>query len=176
MKSIKPLELKKRLTDGDIDELLIDVREPFEFKAKHIDGSKNIPLDKIEESIDKLIGIKTVYVHCRSGERSKSACGILGGAGVNTVNIDGGILAWEREGFRVTGSGRNVIPIIRQVMIVAGILILLGVVLGIYVNDLWYLLSGFVGAGLLFAGVTGICSMTYILKYMPWNKIRSVGE
>ena len=171
MQSIKPTELQKRLTDGDLDEILIDVREPFEFKAKHIHGSKNVPLDSMAGSIEKLKAIKTVYVHCESGGRSSTACETLGEAGINVVNIEGGIAAWEQAGFPVEDSGHHVIPIIRQVMIVAGILILVGVILGIYVSDWWYFLSGFVGAGLLFAGIAGICSMTYILKKMPWNKV-----
>jgi rhodanese-related sulfurtransferase len=170
METIKAAELHNRLTDGDIDEILVDVREPFEFKAKHIQGSKNIPLDKIETAIERLKPIKTVYVHCQSGGRSSSACEILSNAGINVVNLEGGLSAWEDAGFDIEESGHHVIPIIRQVMIVAGTLVLIGVILGIYVNPWWYLLSGFMGAGLLFAGITGICSMTYILKYMPWNR------
>lgn len=170
MQSISAEELKKRLSDGDIDEVLVDVREPFEFKTKHIAEAKNIPLDTIENHIDTLKSIKTVYVQCQSGGRSTHACQILNDAGVNVVNIQGGISAWESAGFEVVKVGRQVIPIIRQVMIVAGILILTGSILGTWVHPWWYVLSAFVGAGLLFAGVTGICSMTYILKYMPWNR------
>jgi rhodanese-related sulfurtransferase len=171
MQSIKPIELHKKLTDGDIDEILVDVREPFEFKAKHIHGSKNIPLEKVEDSIQRLKRIKTVYVHCQSGNRSVSACELLADAGVNVVDLKGGISAWEEAGLSVEDTGRHVIPIIRQVMIAAGMLILIGMLFGTYVNVYWYFLSAFVGAGLLFAGVTGICSMSYILKYMPWNRV-----
>ena len=171
MQTIKARELHKKLTDGDIDEILVDVREPFEFKAKHIHGSKNIPLEKLENSIDRLKGIKTVYVHCQSGGRSTSACELLQEAGVNVVNLEGGILAWEQAGLSVEDAGRHVIPIIRQVMIVAGTLVLLGLVMGTLGSPWWYLISAFVGAGLLFAGITGICSMSYILKYMPWNRV-----
>lgn len=171
MQSIKPQELHKKLTDGDIDEILIDVRDPFEFKGKHIHGSKNIPLDTIEDSVEKLRSIKTVYVHCQSGNRSSQACETLQKSGLNVINLEGGISAWEDAGLDVEDSGHHIIPIIRQVMIVAGILILTGVILGTYVNEWWYFLSAFVGAGLLFAGVSGICSMTYILKYMPWNRV-----
>ncbi|WP_370515216.1 DUF2892 domain-containing protein [Erythrobacter sp. THAF29] len=58
----------------------------------------------------------------------------------------------------------------RQVQIAAGILILVGVVLGTLTSPLWYGLSGFVGAGLLFAGVTGWCGMANLLSLMPWNR------
>lgn len=170
MKSVTAKELKNRLSDGDIDELLIDVRENFEFKSKHIAGAKNIPLKTVEEAINRLKGIGTVYVHCASGGRSTQACSILEQAGINVVNVEGGINSWEGAGFDVVKTGTQVIPIIRQVMIVAGTLVLAGILLGIWVNSWWYALSAFVGAGLLFAGITGICSMSYILKYMPWNR------
>lgn len=58
----------------------------------------------------------------------------------------------------------------RQVQIAAGLLILCGVVLGYSVSSGFFLLSGFVGAGLLFAGVTGFCGMARLLKVMPWNR------
>lgn len=171
MSTIKPQALHKKLTDGDIDEILIDVRDPFEFKAKHIPGSKNIPLNTVEEAVGKLKKIKTVYVHCQTGGRSSRACELLHDRGVNVVNLEGGIAAWEQAGLTVEDSGKHVIPIIRQVMIVAGTLILLGMVMGTLGSSWWYLLSAFVGAGLLFAGVTGICMMSNVLKYMPWNRV-----
>lgn len=58
----------------------------------------------------------------------------------------------------------------RQVQIAAGLLILCGVVLGYSVSGGFFLLSGFVGAGLLFAGVTGFCGMARLLRVMPWNR------
>jgi hypothetical protein len=56
------------------------------------------------------------------------------------------------------------------VQIVAGSLVLLGVLLGAVVAPGFYALSGFVGAGLLFAGVSGICGMARLLTVMPWNR------
>lgn len=170
METITAEELKARLSDGDLDEVLIDVREESEFKSARIPEAKNVPLGELQEVADKLRNIGTVYVHCASGGRSTRACQMLLDAGVNAVNVGGGITAWESAGFAVVKAGKQTLPIIRQVMIVAGSLILIGVGLGVWVNVWWYALSAFVGAGLLFAGVTGICSMTYVLKYMPWNR------
>ena len=170
MKNVTPKELDRLLHDEDKDELLIDVRTEGEFKGGHIEEAKNIPLDDIAEAADKLKGIGTVYVNCGSGVRSCQATEKLEQCGVNVVNVKGGLTAWLREGFGVTREGKKVIPIIRQVMITAGSLILIGVIFSILINPVWVLLSGFVGAGLLFAGITGICAMQKFLAKMPWNK------
>jgi rhodanese-related sulfurtransferase len=170
MKNVTPKELDTLLHDEDKDELLIDVRTKGEFKGGHIKEAKNIPLDDVAEAADKLKGIGTVYVNCGSGVRSCQATEKLEKCGVNVVNVKGGLTAWLRDGFGVTKEGKKVIPIIRQVMIGAGALILIGVVLAIFISPIWILLSGFVGAGLLFAGLTGICGMQKVLSKMPWNK------
>ena len=170
MKNVTPKELDKLLHDEDKDELLVDVRTKGEFKGGHIEEAENIPLDDIAEAADKLKGIGTVYVNCGSGVRSCQATDKLEKCGVNVVNVKGGLTAWLRDGFGVTKEGKKVIPIIRQVMITAGSLVLVGVILGVLISPAWMLLSGLMGAGLLFAGVTGICGMQKFLAKMPWNK------
>ncbi len=170
MQSIPVAELKKRLSDGDLDEVLVDVREDYEYKEMSIPGAKNVPMGTLETVIPKLKSIGTVYVHCQSGGRSSRACQMLEEAGVNVVNIDGGILAWDQAGFDVVRTGKHRLPIMRQVFIVAGTLVFTGAILGTWVNDWWHALSAFVGAGLVFAGVTGICTMSFILARMPWNR------
>ncbi len=171
MKSVSPEELDKLLHDDDHDEALIDVRTPAEFASGHIKEAENAPLGSIEEVIEHLKGVGTVYVSCGTGVRSEQACKVLAQHGINVVNVEGGLGAWERMGKPIVGNGRKVIPIIRQVMIVAGSLILLGVILGYVFSPYWYLLSAFVGAGLLFAGISGICGMSIILAKMPWNRV-----
>lgn len=170
MKDVTPHELDKLLHDADTDEVLIDVRTPAEYKGEHIKEAENVPLASLEGAAEHLKNIGTVYVSCGSGMRSKQACELLAQKGVNVVNVEGGLSAWMREGFGVVHTRRKVIPIIRQVMIVAGSLVVLGVVLGDLVSPYWYLLSLFVGGGLLFAGVSGICTMSMILAKMPWNR------
>jgi hypothetical protein len=67
----------------------------------------------------------------------------------------------------------DVCPIIdlnRQVRIVAGSFVVLGVVLGFLVHRAFFGLSGFVGAGLVFAGITDICGLCHVLKLLPWNR------
>ncbi len=58
----------------------------------------------------------------------------------------------------------------RQVRIAAGFLVFTGVILGATVNSSFYGLSGFVGAGLMFAGITDTCMMGMLIVRMPWNK------
>jgi rhodanese-related sulfurtransferase len=170
MKNVTPKKLDNLLHDEDKDELLVDVRTPVEFKGGHINEAENIPLEHIVEAADRLKDVGTVYINCGSGVRSCQAAEKLESCGVNVVNLEGGISAWLRDGFGVTREGKKRMPIIRQVMVTAGILILLGVIMGVVWSPAWFLLAGFVGAGLLSAGLTGFCGMQKILAKMPWNK------
>ena len=169
MKTISVEELHQQLNDPETASIMVDVRERFEHQGSHIPGAENIPLDTVAEEAKRLQEHGTVYVSCNTGGRSSQACEVLQKHGVNVVNVEGGFSAWAKAGFEVVG-GRKVIPLIRQVMITAGLLIILGVILALQVHQDWIYLSAFVGAGLLFAGVTGYCGMTKVLKYMPWNR------
>lgn len=170
MKSVSVDELEKLLNDDDHDEVLIDVRTPTEYSGGHIKGAENNPLSTIDEAVEHLKGVGTVYVSCGTGVRSTQACKKLQEYGINVVNVEGGTNAWENINKELVGSGRQVIPIIRQVMIVAGSLVILGVVLSDMMSPYWLLLSLFVGLGLLFSGISGICTMSMILAKMPWNR------
>jgi rhodanese-related sulfurtransferase len=90
--------------------------------------------------------------------------------GISSYVLEGGIDAWRKAGLPVAVDRSQPIPTMRQVQIVAGSLVILGVVLGATVAPAFYAVSGFVGAGLVFAGVTGICGMERVLARMPWNR------
>jgi len=172
MKSISVHAFNQLLKNKSTDEIaFINVCTPAEYKEKHIEGVKNLPLDEIELRVGELADKKTIYIHCRSGNRSQKAVQKLHELGVKAelVNVDGGLLAWEEGNLPTRSLGKS-LPIIRQVMIVAGSLVLSGVVLGVFVNVNFLILSGFVGAGLVFAGVSGWCGMAFLLAKMPWNK------
>jgi rhodanese-related sulfurtransferase len=62
------------------------------------------------------------------------------------------------------------LPIMRQVQIAAGSLVLSGIALAVLVSPWFIALSAFVGAGLIFAGITGVCAMASLLLHMPWNR------
>lgn len=80
------------------DALLIDVREPHEFKAGHIPGAKNLPLSQLQSKWNELPEGKPVLVYCQSGMRSKRAAAMLRRKGIaDIVNLQGGIMAWHRD-------------------------------------------------------------------------------
>jgi rhodanese-related sulfurtransferase len=149
----------------------INVCEPAEYKEKHIPGVRNVPLSKLKDHLDSFLGKKTIYVHCRSGKRGQKAIEELEKLGVNAelVNVEGGLLAWDEAGYQ-TNSLTNRLPVMRQVFIAAGALILIGYI-GMYaVHTSLQFIIPFVGAGLLVSGITGWCGMAILLSKMPWNK------
>jgi rhodanese-related sulfurtransferase len=85
--------------------------------------------------------------------------------------LEGGIEGWKQAGLPVVVDESQPIEINRQVMIAAGSLVLIGVLLGAFVSSGFYVLSGLIGAGLVFAGVSGFCGMAKLLALMPWNRV-----
>jgi len=69
--------------------------------------------------------------------------------------------------------GKKAISLERQVRIAAGALGLMGAVLGYFVSPYWIGLSGFIGAGLMFAGITDTCALGMVLARMPWNQVQN---
>lgn len=170
MENIKPEKLNQLLHDNDHDEILVDVREPVEYKDVAIAEAENIPLDEVTSAVERLKKYGTVYVNCGSGVRSRKACEVLEAQGVHVVNLEGGLTAWQHSGLPVRGKEHH-LPIIRQVMLTAGLLILSSLALALFMgNPYWLILAGVVGVGLTFSGATGYCLMAYLLEMMPWNK------
>jgi hypothetical protein len=90
--------------------------------------------------------------------------------GCRVLLVEGGLPALRAAGMPVAEDKRAPMPIMRQVQITAGSLVLLGAVLGALVDPRFYALSAFVGAGLVFAGIMGLCPMANFLALMPWNR------
>jgi rhodanese-related sulfurtransferase len=81
----------------------IDVRTSEEYKAGHAAHARNIPLDTLLQSLDKLEGNEPVYLICQTGVRSMKAAQILNEAGfTQTISIVGGTTAWQKAGFPMT--------------------------------------------------------------------------
>lgn len=161
--------LKNKTDDTTVD--FINVCTIPEYNEKHIPGVRSVPLDTIEDRIGEFKDKKTIYVHCRSGRRAEQAIEKLTKLGVTAelVNVTGGILAWDEAGLQ-TASKTNRMPLMRQVLLTAGSLVTTGVLLALLVNPRFIFLSLFVGIGLMFAGISGWCGMSYALAKMPWNK------
>jgi rhodanese-related sulfurtransferase len=153
--------------------MLIDVRTPAEFQEVHIEVAQNIPLDRLDpKSVMQGRDAKQpVYLICRAGGRGKQACEKFVGAGfTNAVNVEGGTMACLDVGLPLV-HGKKAISLERQVRIAAGSLVLTGAVLAWFVHPAFVGVSGFVGAGLVFAGITDTCGMGMLLAQMPWNQV-----
>lgn len=171
--AIRPDELAELCKAGKkID--LIDVRTPVEFREVHVEIARNVPLDQLDPGAlmqaRNSLAPDPLYVICRSGSRGKQACDKFLKAGFsNVINVEGGTLACVEAGLPLV-RGKKTISLERQVRIAAGSLVLLGAALGWFVHPAFFGLSAFVGAGLLFAGITDTCGMGMILARMPWNQ------
>jgi len=156
---------------------LVDVRTPVEFGEMHVDFAHNIPLDRLDPREIAALGAGPIYFVCKSGGRSQKACEKLVAAGVrDVVSVEGGTAACEAAGLAVV-RGRKAMSLERQVRIAAGSLVAIGAALAAFGPDqVWRQigagLAGFVGCGLVFAGVTDTCGMAMLLARMPWNQVR----
>ncbi len=170
--TITPAELK-RLLDEQPSLDLIDVRTPAEYRTMHVSAARHLPLGTLDASALKddhnSNSDRPLYIVCQSGVRSRKACEALLQAGVNAVNVEGGTPACEKVGIEVT-RGKQVMSLERQVRIGAGALVAIGTLLGVLVSPWFLVVPGFVGCGLIFAGVTDFCGMGLVLAKMPWNK------
>jgi rhodanese-related sulfurtransferase len=167
--SISPQRLSElRKTGKGID--LIDVRTPVEYREVHVEFAKNIPLDQLDPQavMQARNGLRDepLYLVCHTGSRGEKACAKFRQAGyTNVVNVEGGTLACEQIGLPLI-RGKKAISLERQVRIAAGSLVLLGAILGWLIHPACIGLSAFVGAGLIFAGITDTCGMGMLLARM----------
>ncbi|QDV26476.1 rhodanese-like domain-containing protein [Aureliella helgolandensis] len=162
--------------DGQGEVEIIDVRTPIEFREVRAAKAKNIPLDILEpHAVMKLRNCaadEPIYVICKGGTRGAKAQQKFIDAGFTSViNVEGGTEAWVKAGLPVV-RGKKAVSLERQVRITAGFLVLIGALLGIFVHPYYAAISAFVGAGLVFAGITNSCVMGMMLAKMPWNQCK----
>ena len=164
---ISPDKARELIARGAV---LVDIREADEHARAHIAAARHEPLSRLGQlDIDK--DAVAVIFHCRTGHRTAGHADRLAqSTGTEAFILDGGIDAWRRAGLPVVENRRQPIEMMRQVQIVAGSLVLTGAVLGTFVHPGFYGLSAFVGAGLVFAGVSGTCMMAQLLAFAPWNR------
>jgi rhodanese-related sulfurtransferase len=153
--------------------ILVDIREADERARAHIPGTRHMPLSKLDEADVALHEGKPVIFHCRSGARTLANAPRLAaraGDACEAYVVEGGLDAWRKAGLPVVTDRSQPLELQRQVQIGAGSLALVGTLLGAFVSPWFYIVPGFVGAGLLTAGVTGFCGMALLLMRAPWNR------
>ena len=163
--------LKQLIDKNSHQVMLVDVRETGEFASERIASAISYPLSTFNPASIEFQGDRRVILCCQSGRRSTQAAQKLFESGFTQVtHLEGGLAAWKAAGYATQIDRNAPISIFRQVQIVAGSLVALGTVLGAFVSPWFLLLSGFVGGGLVFAGVSNTCAMGMLLMKLPYNK------
>lgn len=169
LSKLKPTEVAGRLADGRA--VLVDIREPDEFRRRHVQGALSRPLSAFEQAHLKIDPGRDVVFTCKTGMRTGAMCERLAASVAGPAYVlEGGVDAWAAAGLPVTIDAKAPLELMRQVQIAAGSLVLLGVLLGFLVHPGFFGIAAFVGAGLTFAGVTGFCGMARLLALAPWNR------
>ncbi|ACK70140.1 Rhodanese domain protein [Gloeothece citriformis PCC 7424] len=151
--------------------ILVDVREPSEYAEERISNAIPIPLSTFDPKKIPFEENKKLVLYCRGGNRSTQAAQKLLAAGFeNITHLQNGITGWKQAGYPTQINGNAPISIMRQVQIVAGSLVLIGTILGAFISPWFLILSGFVGSGLLFAGITNTCALGMLLAKLPYNQ------
>lgn len=172
--SVSPAELQRRIDQGENPEML-DVRTPAEHGEVHAVGVNLVPLDKLVTKrfleSRQAEAQAPLYLFCKSGGRALRAAEKFVAAGFDKVIVvDGGTDAWVAAGLPVERGARKVMSLERQVRITAGALVFVGTLLGVLASPWFLVVPGFVGAGLVFAGLTDTCGMGMALARCPWNR------
>ncbi len=150
---------------------LIDVREYPEYASGHIEGSTLVPLGDLSVASRDWDRLERLTLICKSGRRAAQARDRLQAAGFSSLDVlDGGIDAWRASGKPLSQIGRRPWSLERQVRAAAGFLVLITLALAYFLSHYFLFATGFIGAGLLFAGVTDTCMMGSILGMCPWNR------
>jgi rhodanese-related sulfurtransferase len=162
---VSPQQTKQLVAEGAV---LVDIREADEHARVRIAQARHQPLSKLGV-ID--VDAQVVIFHCKSGGRTAAnAVRLKAATDCEAYILDGGIDAWKAAGLPIIEDNKQPIEMMRQVQIVAGSLVVIGTALGTFAHPGFYALSAFVGAGLVFAGVSGTCMMARILALAPWNR------
>jgi rhodanese-related sulfurtransferase len=155
---------------------IIDVRTPLEFGEIHVSNARCVPLDQLDPiaimSEKSTAFEEPIYVICKGGKRGAKAQQKFANAGyTNVVNVEGGTDAWIESGLPVV-RGKKGMSLERQVRIAAGFIVLAGATAAIVTGNVYLAgIPAFVGAGLMFAGITDTCGMGMLIAKMPWNRV-----
>lgn len=176
LKTMNPRSLSDIIERGQTAHL-IDVRTPAEYRSGHAVGAISLPLDQLDpdQLTERLADIEAGRTHplfltCQSGLRAEQAAHRLSYAGFDNVYVvDGGTDGWAKAGLPMQRCG-SAISLERQVQIVIGTLLVMKVVFGFTIHELFFAAIPLIGAGLIIAGLTRWCGMARVIAMMPWNK------
>lgn len=176
LSTISPQQLHDAQARGEYSPVL-DVRSPAEYRAGHIPGAQLIPIeeltaDAVQQRFERsgLGHTETLYLTCLAGPRAQQAAERLQQAGFDNIAlIEGGTQGWQQEGLPLQRCGKA-IALERQVQIAIGSLLVMKVLLGFSVHELFFALTAVVGTGLIVAGTTRWCGMAKLMARMPWNR------
>lgn len=169
MNRISPAELAALLAEHPAT--VLDVRSAAEYETAHIPGSIRVSLEELRADASTVAALLPDHaiVVCRSGQRAEQACQTLAATGRDDLRLlDGGLQAWERDGHAVA-RGKERWDLERQVRLVAGSLVLTGVLASLAWRPA-VALAGGIGAGLTLAATTNTCAMGNLLARLPYNR------
>ncbi len=149
---------------------IIDVRSVGEYRAGHIPGSIHIPYEEIQSRLEDVTGDRPAVLVCQSGTRANIACDLIIQSRSNATVLMGGFAEWCKAKYPVVVAQISNWSLERQVRFTAGLIILIGLILGTWVNPWLYMISAFIGVGLTFSGITNFCGMGVLMSKMPWNQ------
>lgn len=147
----------------------VDVRNPDEFLSERLARAELVPLDQLAKQVEGWQRQQPVLLICRSGMRASQGAQQLETLGFTDVAIvEGGLEACKRAGVGIIRDSKR-IPLFRQILIGAGLFLLVTLALSLYLP--WFIGMTWLIAGMLvIAGLTGFCPMQYLLQRMPWNR------
>ncbi|MEW1757564.1 rhodanese-like domain-containing protein [Streptomyces cyaneofuscatus] len=168
--AIAPVQAAARFGEFTV----IDVRTPGEYAGGHLPGAHSIPLDRLDEATSALKNAArhaSLLIVCASGARSAKGGEKLAAQGIDATTLEGGTSAWVAAGQEIErpAGARATWPMDRQVRLAAGTLVLAGFLAGLAWTPAHWL-SGAIGAGLVFSGVTNTCGMAAALAKLPHNR------
>lgn len=184
IKTVDSKTLKKWLERDEA--VVIDVREPEEHASCSIKGSVLMPASQVNaKDLAKFKNKKLVF-HCKLGKRGAMACEKLAkeDPNLNVYNLEGGIDSWKQCGFKCEKGGSCGMTchsfcdlcLDDQVRIIFGSIILLFIILGYYVSDHFFWITGVFAAFYIISGFTGMCMLRNYLKCLACNKGKDGGS
>ena len=168
LEHVNAAQAREKVEQGAI---LVDVREPAEFNSAHIAGASLHPLGEVSaEAIAHYQ--KPIVIYCQKGMRGTKACEkiLAENPSIDIVNLSGGIEAWSQAGFSTQKGESSGLSLDRQVQLTIGLLVLSFSILSTTLHPNFIYGAMFMGAGLIFAGISGFCSLTRVMAIAPWNK------